>query len=110
MAGGLLAGGALNPPKGSRREQLGSFTQRYAETLTAFAGFCRELGEQEAETALAWILAQPALTAAIIGPRTLDQLNASLRALELKLDDDALAKLNDIFPGPGRPAPEAYAW
>jgi len=110
MAGGLLAGGALDPPKGSRREQLGSYAQRYAEALTAFAGFCRELGEQEAETALAWILAQPALTAATIGPRTVDQLNASLRAVEFKLDDDALARLNDIFPGLGRPAPEAYAW
>lgn len=110
LAGGQLAGGALNPPRGSRREQLGDSAQRHREALAAFADFCREVGEQEANVALAWILAQPALNGVIIGPRTVDQLKASLRAVELRLDDDALTRLDGIFPGPGKPAPEAYAW
>jgi aryl-alcohol dehydrogenase-like predicted oxidoreductase len=50
------------------------------------------------------------VTAPIIGPRTLDQLNGSLRALEITLSDEALARLDAIWPGPGGPAPEAYAW
>ena len=60
--------------------------------------------------ALAWLLANPAVTAPIIGPRTLDQLTGSLRALEIKLDEVALKKIDEIWPGPGDEAPEAYAW
>ena len=110
LASGMLAGQALNPPQGSRREQLGDGAQRHREALAAFDGLCQDLGEQEANVALAWILAQPALSGVIIGPRTLGQLSASLRAVELELDDEALTRLDAIFPGPGKPAPEAYAW
>ena len=51
-----------------------------------------------------------AVTAPIIGPRTLDQLTGSVRALEITLDETALKKLDEIFPGPGGEAPEAFAW
>jgi aryl-alcohol dehydrogenase-like predicted oxidoreductase len=60
--------------------------------------------------ALAWLLRQPAVTAPIVGPRTMEQFEQSLRALELTLDDKALDRLDRIWPGPGGPAPEAYAW
>jgi aryl-alcohol dehydrogenase-like predicted oxidoreductase len=50
------------------------------------------------------------VTAPIIGPRTAEQLDGSLRALEIRLDDGALKRLDEIFPGPGGQAPEAYAW
>ena len=60
--------------------------------------------------ALAWLLHQPGVTAPIIGPRTIEQLEQSLRALEVELDDKALARLDEILPGPGGAAPEAYAW
>jgi aryl-alcohol dehydrogenase-like predicted oxidoreductase len=50
------------------------------------------------------------VTAPIIGPRTEEQLEGSFRALEIELDEDVLRKLDQIFPGPGGPAPEAYAW
>ena len=50
------------------------------------------------------------MTAPIIGPRTAEQLDGTTRALEIKLDDKALARLDEIFPGPGGTAPEAYAW
>ena len=60
--------------------------------------------------ALAWLLANPVVTAPIIGPRTTEQLDATLRALEISLSKETLSKLDEIFPGPGGAAPEAYAW
>ena len=59
---------------------------------------------------IAWLLAQPAVTAPIIGPRTMEQLDGSMRALKVRLTKDVLARLDEIFPGPGGTAPEAYAW
>jgi aryl-alcohol dehydrogenase-like predicted oxidoreductase len=56
------------------------------------------------------LLHNPVVTAPIIGPRTMEQLTGSLRALEIKLDEAALKKLDEIWPGPGGEAPEAYAW
>ncbi len=60
--------------------------------------------------AVAWLLANPVVTAPIIGPRTLEQLEGSMRAIDLTLERDVLEQLDRIFPGPGGPAPEAYAW
>jgi aryl-alcohol dehydrogenase-like predicted oxidoreductase len=60
--------------------------------------------------ALAWLLANPIVTAPIIGPRTMEQLTGSLRALKIKLSKDTLKKLDEIWPGPGGEAPEAFAW
>ncbi len=71
-------------------------------------------GEKPGDVALAWLLHNPVVTAPIIGPRTLEQLEGSLRALEIEFSDTALNRLEEIFPGPGKghglPAPEAYAW
>jgi aryl-alcohol dehydrogenase-like predicted oxidoreductase len=52
-----------------------------------------ELGATTAQVALAWLLAQPGVTAPIVGPRTLDQLEDLLPAAELALDDEQLARL-----------------
>jgi aryl-alcohol dehydrogenase-like predicted oxidoreductase len=71
---------------------------------------CAELGEKPADVGLAWLVHQPAVTAPIIGPRTMDQLTESPRALEIKLSAETLKQLDEIFPGPGGAAPEAYAW
>jgi aryl-alcohol dehydrogenase-like predicted oxidoreductase len=79
-------------------------------TLQAYDAFCNELGEQPADVALAWLLHQPVVTAPIIGPRSLAQLDSSLRSLTIRLDSEALKRLDAIWPGPGGPAPEAYAW
>ena len=78
--------------------------------MAAFSALCRELGEKEPDVALAWLLANPAVTSPIIGPRTLQQLEDSLRAVEIELPPDVLRRLDEIFPGPGGSAPEAYAW
>jgi aryl-alcohol dehydrogenase-like predicted oxidoreductase len=71
---------------------------------------CKDLNETPADVALAWLLHNPVVTAPIIGPRTLEQLDGNLKSLEVKLDAATLKKLDEIFPGPGGEAPEAYAW
>jgi aryl-alcohol dehydrogenase-like predicted oxidoreductase len=111
LAGGLL-GGVLQKIESGRRASEG--VQKALEThrpkIEQYEAFCRELGEDPADVALAWLLANPVVTAPIIGPRTAEQLTGSLRALELKLDEAAMKRLDEIFPGPGGAAPEAYAW
>jgi aryl-alcohol dehydrogenase-like predicted oxidoreductase len=78
--------------------------------LIAWEKLCKKLGEQPADVALAWLLLNPVVTAPIIGPRTIEQLTGSLRAFKIKLNKDALAQIDKIWPGPGGEAPEAYAW
>ena len=62
------------------------------------------------DVALAWVLNNPVVTAPIVGPRTIEQLEANVNASEIKLSEEVLNKLNEIWPGPGNQAPEAYAW
>ncbi len=111
VARGLLAG-ALQPTTTGRRadEDLQKTIEKNRPRLEVYEQLCHEAGEAPAHIALAWLLHQPAVTAPIIGPRTLDQLNGTMRSLELTLSKDLLKRLDDIFPGPGGPAPEAYAW
>ena len=111
LAGGLL-GGALQKASEGRRgqERLQNAVEKQRPKLEAYEGFCRELGERPADVALAWLLRNPTVTAPIIGPRTREQLTGSLRALELKLAPESVARLEAIWPGPGGEAPEAYAW
>jgi len=111
LAGGLLAGALEKLSEGRRstdymREEIEANRDR----LGRWEQLCKELGERPADVALAWLLRQPTVTSPIIGPRTEEQLLSSMRALDVRLDDDALAKLDEIFPGPGGEAPEAYAW
>ncbi len=111
LAGGLL-GGALGKLSEGRRasDRQRQAIEKHRGRLEAFEGLCRELGESPADVALAWLLHQPAVTAPIIGPRTMDQLAGSLRAVDLALSADTLERLDRIWPGPGGEAPEAYAW
>jgi aryl-alcohol dehydrogenase-like predicted oxidoreductase len=111
LAGGLL-GGMLQKIEAGRRSSdhmQEGFKENHAK-IEAYEAFCKDLGEEPADTALAWLLHNPAVTAPIIGPRTIQQLAGSLRALEIQLSEDSLKKLDEIFPGPGGAAPEAYAW
>lgn len=111
LAGGLLGGALEKLEKGRRAsEDKQKQINQVRPQLEKWEAFCRELGEHPANAALAWLLANPVVTAPIIGPRTLEQLTGSLRALEIKLDASALKKLDEIWPGPGGEAPEAYSW
>jgi aryl-alcohol dehydrogenase-like predicted oxidoreductase len=111
LYGGLL-GGALRKAEEGRRasRQAAERLERLRPQFEAYEAFCDELGERPADVALAWLLHQPAVTAPIVGPRTMEQLDGALRALEIRLDDKALDRLDEIWPGPGGTAPEAYAW
>jgi aryl-alcohol dehydrogenase-like predicted oxidoreductase len=111
LAGGLL-GGALRAASEGRRasERLQKSIERHRGQLEAYEGLCRELGTEPSCVALAWLLHNPAVSALIIGPRTMEQLVGSLAALDLALSDDVRKRLDAIWPGPGGEAPEAYAW
>jgi aryl-alcohol dehydrogenase-like predicted oxidoreductase len=111
LGGGLL-GGALRKAQEGRRAspRTQEAIEKNRAKLEAYESFCDQLGEQPAQVALAWLLANPVVTAPIIGPRTTQQLDETLRALEIPMSAEALKKLDEIFPDPGGPAPEAYAW
>lgn len=111
LAGGLL-GGVLQKIEAGRRasERLQRDIEKYRPRIEAYEALCLSMGEAPADVALAWLLHNLAVTAPIIGPRTLEQLDGSLRALEIQLDEATLQRLDEIFPGPGGTAPEAYAW
>lgn len=110
LAGGLLGGILEKPKEGSRSARLQAQIDKHLSQLKSFESLARELGTQPATLALAWLLAQPALTAPIIGPRTVEQLVSALPALDLTLTPEAIGRLDELFPGPGGAAPEAYAW
>jgi aryl-alcohol dehydrogenase-like predicted oxidoreductase len=111
LAGGLL-GGVLQKQAAGRRssEAIAERVEKHRPQLEAYESLCKELGEAPADVALAWLLHNPVVTAPIIGPRTLEQLHGNLKALEVKLSDEVMKRLDEIWPGPGGEAPEAYAW
>jgi len=111
LAGGLL-GGALEKRKTGRRkgDNFEKEVEEKREQLEQYEALCKALGHPPAEVALAWLLHNPIVTAPIIGPRTIDQLESGVRAASIVLDQETLSKLDEIFPGPGGEAPMAYAW
>ncbi|GAA1631256.1 aldo/keto reductase [Nonomuraea maheshkhaliensis] len=100
-----LPGAKVATHRGKRLIKL----DRHRAQIQEYEDLCDELGHSPADVAMAWLLSRPGVTAPIIGPRTLAQLDAATRAFEVSLDDKTLERLDTIFPGPG-PAPEAYAW
>ena len=111
LASGLLAGEQGKEQRGRRAEEgIEKEMEKYSAQISQYEKFCEELGEKPAYVALAWLLANPVVTAPIIGPRTMDQLTESLRALEIRLSQEQMDKLNEIWPGPKGESPEAFAW
>ncbi|GCF11456.1 aldo/keto reductase [Dictyobacter arantiisoli] len=111
LSGGLL-GGVLGKIGSGRRANphMQEQINKLRPQLEAYEKLCTELQQDPADVALAWLLAQPVVTAPIIGPRTNEQLDKNIHALEVTLSVDVLKQLDKIFPGPGGAAPEAYAW
>jgi aryl-alcohol dehydrogenase-like predicted oxidoreductase len=117
LGGGIL-GGALKKASEGRRASDGMQKEIEANrpALEKWEALCAALGENPADVALAWLLSNKTVTAPIIGPRTIEQLDGSLRAVELTLSAETLKEIDAIFPAVGifgnesRPAPEAYAW
>ncbi|MGH2790885.1 MAG: aldo/keto reductase [Actinomycetota bacterium] len=111
LHGGMLAGLLQKESEGIRRHAGRSKAgiAEHRSQVEAYEKFCADLGEEPANVGLAWLLHQPVVTAPIIGPRTQEQLEASLRALEISFDSDELNRLDEIWPG-HKTAPEDYAW
>jgi len=111
LQGGLLGGVLKKGHEGVRRAEGRSLEilKKHQEQIRQFEDFASELARDPGDVALAWLLHQPAVTAPVVGPRTREQLESALRALDLALDAVALQQLDHIFPG-HRTAPEDYAW
>ncbi|AZM53922.1 aldo/keto reductase [Streptomyces sp. WAC 01529] len=112
LHGGLL-GGALKKQEGARRSG-GRAAAELAKPevraqVQAYEDLLDKHGLEPGEVALAWLLTRPGITAPIVGPRTAEQLDSALRAVELELSPELLDSLDEIFPGPG-PSPESFAW
>ena len=111
LAGGLLGGVVRKERDGSRR--YGDMVKRTLEAkrpqLEAYEDLCAEIGEEPGAVGLAWLLTRPGVTGPIVGPRTPEQFDSALHAVDVTLDDKVLARLDEIFPG-HKTAPEDYAW
>ncbi|WP_114853934.1 aldo/keto reductase [Brachybacterium sp. YJGR34] len=109
LAGGKLGG---RSEKGVRR---GAADRRHdpseiSDQLDRWEDFCAQRDLAPGQAALAWLLHRPGVLGPIIGPRTMEQLDSAIAALDIGLTEEDLSALDEIFPGPGGPAPEAYAW
>lgn len=82
---------------------------RLRRQLTEYEKLCAEVSQPPAQVALAWLLQRPGVTSTVVGPNTTEQLDGTAAALDLHLDDQALTRLDEIFPG-YRTSPEDYAW
>jgi aryl-alcohol dehydrogenase-like predicted oxidoreductase len=111
LHGGLLGGVIKKTNEGVRRLEgrAAQAVDEHRDQLEEYENFAEELGHEPGDVALAWLLHQPAVTGPIIGPRTQEQLDNAVRAVDVTLDSDALKRLDDIFPG-HKTAPEDYAW
>ncbi|SDC96725.1 aldo/keto reductase [Glycomyces harbinensis] len=112
LAGGLL-GGVLGEQAATGRRSGEHFAARVEEhrpQLEQYEAFAAKKGVAPAVLGLAWVLHQPGVTGPIIGPRTMSQLEDAVAALDVELDEADLKTLDEIFPGPGGAAPEAYSW
>ena len=111
LNGGLL-GGVLRKERDGKRRLEGrskDALDKVRDRVEAYEIYCEEIGHEPGEVALAWLIHQPAVTAPIVGPRTQEQLDASLRAVDVELTMEQLVKLDEIFPG-YKTSPEDYAW
>jgi NDP-hexose C3-ketoreductase / dTDP-4-oxo-2-deoxy-alpha-D-pentos-2-ene 2,3-reductase len=116
LHGGLLSGALRKQREGtgsrSNEGRSSDTLEANRDAVEAYEKLAAELGVDPADLALAWLLSRPGVTAPIIGPRTVEQLDNSLRALDIKIDEKTLARLDELFPpiGNGGPGPEAWAW
>ena len=111
LGGGLL-GGVLEKARAGRRtsDELERQLEKKRAQIEQYESLCNQIGHPPGEVALAWLLHNPVVTAPIIGPRTVEQLESAVQATAIKLDQETLDALDEIFPGPGGEAPVAYSW
>lgn len=112
IGGGILGGvlGKINDTQRRGREALQKSVEKLRPQIEAYENLCKEINQRPADVALAWMLNNPVVTCPIAGPRTVQQLEENVFASAIKLPEDVMNKLDEIWPGPGNQAPEAYAW
>jgi aryl-alcohol dehydrogenase-like predicted oxidoreductase len=108
LAGGWLTGRwrkGQEPPQSTRAQRLPQRydlsrpeNQRKLEAADALAQLAEESGLTLIHMALAFVLRHPAVTAAIVGPRTMEQLESQLGALDVQLDTAILDRIDEIVP------------
>ncbi len=114
IAGGLLSGKyRLGQPRpAGMRYEKGAFNNRDNDTALAavekYLTFCDKRTVGPVQFALAWCLAQPGVTSPIIGPRTLEQMDDYLKALEITVTEDDAKRIDAIFP-PGTHVSNYYS-
>jgi NDP-hexose C3-ketoreductase / dTDP-4-oxo-2-deoxy-alpha-D-pentos-2-ene 2,3-reductase len=110
LYGGMLSGRALQNASSGRtaRQDTVGRIEKHRSQIEEYEQFCAEIDKRPADVALAWVMANPAVTAPLIGPRTMEQLDAAVKVLDLSLSPEEMQRLDEIFPGPGGVAPEAY--
>ena len=114
LLGGILAKQKAGTAARGNEGRSAAALESMRSTIEGYEKLCADLGHSPANVALAWLLTRPAVTAPIIGPRTLEQLTDAVEVPELDLATETLDKLDELFPAPfpngSKPAPEAYAW
>ncbi|GIF65501.1 oxidoreductase [Asanoa ishikariensis] len=116
LHGGLLSGVLRKLAAGEagrgRTGRAADDLATYRESIEAYEKLCADLGQDPSNVALAWLLSRPGVTAPIIGPRTMAQLDGAVAAVDIELSKATLGRLDELFPpvGKGGPAPEAWAW
>jgi aryl-alcohol dehydrogenase-like predicted oxidoreductase len=108
LGGGMLAG-VLDRPTVGRRADSVKHMEEHRSKLEPWEALCKKAGEKPADVALAFLLANPVITAPIIGPRTIEQVEGALRAFEIDYTSELRAEIDAIFPAL-RPSPEGHAW
>ncbi len=108
-----LNGGALakRTTSDDRNDDPGNEKWRNRQSrLDGWFSFCAEKGRSPESVAQAWLLANPLVTSIVIGPSKVSHFRSSLDSVGVHLEQDELERVDEIWPGPGGPAPEAYAW
>jgi len=79
-------------------ERLPFHPRKRLPQIQAFKALCAEMGEKPSDVGIAWILNNPVVTAPLLGPDNPEMLVNSMHAFDIKLDDEILARLDEIFP------------
>lgn len=111
LAEGLLAG-ILSEENGVRRKAapVQKSLEKHRDKVEQYEAYCLSIGKKPEAVALAWMLNNPVICSAIVGPRTIMQLTELVNSLETKLTEEEIKTVETIWPGPGGQAPEAYSW
>ena len=115
IGGGMLAGGVIEraEKKMGRSGMSPRFIKKVEankDAIIAYENLCKEIGEHPLEVAMSWMAAHQGVCTSVVGPSAVSQLDQYVRGAELRLDAEVFEKLDQLWPGPGGEAPEAYSW